>query len=60
MLAGFKRPNFGGAVSNLYWLTEDQMARLRPFVPQSHGTPRADDRRPNWNYIHQSQWLARV
>jgi hypothetical protein len=40
MLAGFKRPNFGDAVSNLYWLTEDQMARLRPFFPKSHGKPR--------------------
>ena len=32
-------------MSNLYWLTEDQMARLRPFFPKSHGRPRVDDRR---------------
>lgn len=38
-------PNFGGAMSNLYWLNEDQMARLRPFFPKSHGKPRVDDRR---------------
>jgi len=32
-------------MSNLYWLSEDQMARLRPFFPKSHGKPRVDDRR---------------
>ena len=32
-------------MSNLYWLNEDQMARLRPFFPKSHGKPRVDDRR---------------
>ena len=32
-------------MSNLYWLTEEQMARLRPFFPKSHGKPRVDDRR---------------
>ena len=45
MLACFKRPNLEGAVSNLYWLNEEQMARLRPFFPKSHGKPRVDDRR---------------
>ena len=30
---------------NLYWLSEDQMARLRPYFPKSHGVPRVDDRR---------------
>lgn len=35
----------GGAMSNLLWLTEEQMARLRPFFPKSHGKPRVDDRR---------------
>ncbi len=30
---------------NLYWLTEEQMARLRPFFPRSHGRPRVDDSR---------------
>ena len=32
-------------MSNLYWLTEAQMARLEPFFPRSHGRPRVDDRR---------------
>jgi transposase len=32
-------------MSNLYWLSEDQMARLRPYFPKSHGMPRVDDRR---------------
>ena len=32
-------------MSNLYWLTEAQMERLKPFFPKSHGKPRVDDRR---------------
>ena len=32
-------------MSNLYWLNENQMARLRPYFPKSHGVPRVDDRR---------------
>lgn len=32
-------------MSNLYWLSEDQMARLRPYFPKSHGVPRVDDQR---------------
>lgn len=32
-------------MSNLFWLTDGQMARLRPFFPKSHGVPRVDDRR---------------
>lgn len=32
-------------MSDLYWLTDDQMERLRPFFPRSHGKPRVDDRR---------------
>ncbi len=32
-------------MSNLFWLTEAQMDRLRPFFPKSHGRPRVDDRR---------------
>ena len=32
-------------MSNLYWLTAAQMARLEPFFPKSHGKPRVDDRR---------------
>jgi transposase len=32
-------------MSDLFWLTEAQMERLRPFFPKSHGKPRVDDRR---------------
>ncbi|WP_232222637.1 IS5 family transposase [Paracoccus sphaerophysae] len=32
-------------MSNLFWLTDAQMERLRPFFPKSHGKPRVDDRR---------------
>jgi transposase len=32
-------------MSELFWLTEAQMARLRPFLPKSHDRPRVDDRR---------------
>ena len=32
-------------MSDLYWLTDEQMARLEPYLPKSHGKPRVDDRR---------------
>lgn len=32
-------------MSDLFRLTDEQMARLRPFLPKSQGTPRVDDRR---------------
>ncbi|MBT8154331.1 IS5 family transposase [Epibacterium ulvae] len=32
-------------MSNLYWLPEAQMQRLRPFFPKSRGRARVDDRR---------------
>ena len=32
-------------MSDLYWLTNEQMAKLAPFFPKSHGKPRVDDRR---------------
>ncbi|GAB6854146.1 hypothetical protein JCM15831A_11700 [Asaia astilbis] len=32
-------------MSDLYWLTDEQMTRLEPFFPRSHGRPRVDDRR---------------
>ena len=35
----------GVIMSNLFWLTDVQMERLRPFFPKSHGVPRVDDRR---------------
>ncbi len=32
-------------MSDLFWLTDEQMERLRPFFPKSHGRSRVDDRR---------------
>lgn len=32
-------------MSDLFWLTDAQMARIEPFFPKSHGRPRVDDRR---------------
>jgi transposase len=35
----------GVPMSDLFWLTDAQMERLKPFFPLSHGVPRVDDRR---------------
>ena len=32
-------------MDDLFWLTDAQMERLKPFFPLSHGVPRVDDRR---------------
>ena len=32
-------------ISGHFWLTYEQMERLRPFFPKSRGKPRVDDRR---------------
>jgi|GEM_PF-1010183 len=32
-------------MSDLYCLTDEQMGRLQPYFPQSHGRPQGDDRR---------------
>ena len=32
-------------MSNLYWLSEDQMGWLQPYFPMSRGRARVDDRR---------------
>ena len=32
-------------MSDLYWLSDAQLAKLEPFFPKSHGKPRVDDRR---------------
>jgi len=32
-------------MTDLYWLTDEQMARLSPYFPKSHGKPRVDDKR---------------
>ncbi len=35
----------GDIMSNLYWLTETQMERIRPYFPKSRGRARVDDKR---------------
>jgi len=37
--------NRSSDMSDLYWLTDEQMAKLSSFFPKSHGKPRVDDRR---------------
>ncbi|SIT10211.1 Putative transposase of IS4/5 family [Roseivivax lentus] len=32
-------------MSDLFWLSDAQMARLEPYFLKSHGKPRVDDRR---------------
>lgn len=32
-------------MSDLFWLTHEQMRRIEPYFPLSHGVPRVDDRR---------------
>jgi putative transposase len=32
-------------MSDLIWLSDQQMKRIEPFFPLSHGMPRVDDRR---------------
>jgi len=32
-------------MSDLFWLSDAQMARLSPFFPKPHGKPRVDDKR---------------
>jgi len=35
-----------------YWLTENQLERIKPYFPRSHGKPRVDDRRVISGTIH--------
>jgi hypothetical protein len=37
-------------MSDLFWLTDDQMARLQSSFPKSQGRPRVDDRRVATRY----------
>ena len=32
-------------MSDLFWLTDNQMRRIEPYFPLSHGIPRVDDKR---------------
>ncbi len=46
-------------MSDLFWLTECQMARLEPFFPKSHGKPRGDGQRVLSGMIFVSRWGLR-
>lgn len=35
-----------------FWLADEQMERIAPFFPRSHGRPRVDDRRVLSGIIH--------
>lgn len=39
-------------MSDHYWLSEEQLARIKPCFPLSHGVPRVDDRRVLSGIIH--------
>ncbi len=39
-------------MSDQFWLSEEQLARIEPFFPLSHGVPRVDDRRVVSGIIH--------
>lgn len=39
-------------MSDQFWLSEDQLARISEFFPLSHGVPRVDDRKVVSGIIH--------
>ncbi len=39
-------------MSNIYWLSKNQLNRIKPYFPLSHGVPRVDDRRVISGIIH--------
>ena len=43
-------------MSDLFWLTDEQIERLRPFFPKSHGKPRVDDQRVLSGIVCGSAW----
>jgi len=39
-------------MSDQFWLSEEQLARIKPYFPLSHGVPRVDERRVISGIIH--------
>ena len=40
----------------LFYLSENQLERIKPFFPRSHGTPRVDDRGSQRHHLrHQAR-----
>ena len=56
-----KLPNGGSTgMSDLFWLTEQQFARLEPFLPtDTSGVPRVDDRRVISGIVHVLKCVCR-
>jgi transposase len=42
----------GAAMADLFWLTKEQIRRIAPYFPLSHGVPRVDDQRVVSGIIH--------
>jgi transposase len=47
-------------MSDLFWLSEAQLRRIRPFFPLSHGIPRVDDGRVISGIIFVIRTLMRI
>ena len=39
-------------MSDIYWLSKEQLERIKPYFPLPHGVPRVDDRRVISGIIH--------
>jgi transposase len=39
-------------MSDQFWLSEEQLGRIKPYFPLSHGVPRVDDRRVVSGIVH--------
>ncbi len=39
-------------MSDHFWLSEEQLAWIKPYFPLSHGVPRVDDRKVTGGIIH--------
>jgi transposase len=39
-------------MSDHFWLSDEQLARIKPYFPLSHGVPRVDDRKVVSGLIH--------
>ena len=44
----------------LFYLSESQLERIKPFFPRSHGAPRVDDRRVVSGIIYAVQSIHQV
>ena len=47
-----KRPSGGRRTDGLFWLSQEQFERIKPFFPKSRGVSRVDDRKVLRGIIH--------